>query len=172
MARARSAGRGARLRKTWQAITPFPNVTVGITQVILGSLSLALGSVVEATVLRCRGALLCHAVPDAAGDAGVLGLGIMVVRTSAALVGGVSVPGPIDDDGSDSWLWHQYVPFDAINATGAVNLLGSLVARVEIDAKAMRKLPEDSTVALIGQMSAGLFSTVEVGGGMRILVGS
>ena len=165
-------GRGARLRKTWSAMTLLSPTALSTTQSVLGSVSIASGSALEATVLRCRGQLLCFAIPDASTDSAVLGLGLIVVTASALAVGGVSVPGPLEDQESDSWLWHQYIPFDAIAANAGIDRLGSLVARVDVDAKAMRKVPGDSAVVLMGQLNTSTMASVQVTGGIRMLFGS
>ena len=164
-------GRGGRLRKTWSSMSVLSPTAITTTQSILGSMTVAAGGGIEATILRCRGQLLCSAVPDAGTDQAMLALGLMVITSSALAVGGVSVPGPIEDVDSDSWLWHRYVPFDAIAAASGIDRLGSLVERVEIDAKAMRRVPEDSALALVGQIDTSLFVNVTVSGGMRVLLG-
>ncbi len=174
MARARSAGRGSRLRKTWQAIPVADNAIASTTQQAIGSITIAEGSALEATILRSRGELLITATPDAGGDSDVLGLGIVVVRANALAVAGVALPGPIADQGSDSWLWHAYIPLDAFGAANeaAAQLVNSCQTRVMIDSKAMRKLPEDSAVVLMFELLTGDFAVVNVSGGCRFLLGT
>jgi len=177
MARAtRGSSRGSRLRKSWSAIGVINDVTISATQLVLGSVTLVEGAGQDATVLRCRGNLLITATPDAATDSDVIAFGIGVVTVNALTVGGTSVPGPLESMGWDGWLWHQFVPMDAFGASGvATNMAGKAIAtshRVEIDAKAMRRLPQDNAVILVAELSIGDFASVEVSGGMRVLIGT
>ena len=167
-------GRGARLRKSWSAMTVADVVVMSTTQAVIGSVSLGAGSGLEATVLRSRGELLVTASPDDVADSDILGLGLIVVRAAALAAGGVSVPGPILDQSSDSWLWHQYVPLDAFGASteATARTGGSAWSRVVVDAKAMRRLPEDSAVVLVGELTSGDFASVIVSGGVRFLLGT
>ena len=142
------------------------------TQGSLGSLELTEGTLGEATLLRSRGNLLIVCEPNAATDVEVVGLGIAVVTAAALGVGGLSLPGPIADQGFDGWLWHQYVPFDSVSLTAGDPQAMTVNARVEIDAKAMRKLPVDYAIVLIGELSTGDMGTVTVTGGLRFLLGS
>ena len=172
MARGQSQfGRGSRLRKVWSSFGLSDNVAITTTQIILGSVDIPIGGALEATVLRIRGEYLVMGVPNAANDSDVIGLGIIVVRNEAFDAGGVSVPGPISQIGSDSWMWHSITPIDAMGLTAesAVSLTSN--RRVIVDSKAMRKVPEGSTVILVGQASTGDFSTVTVHGQARVLLG-
>ena len=145
MAHARGGirSRATRLSKVWSNIVPFAPTGLSGVQAILGSFALIEGALQDATVLRCRGNLFVTAVPDAATDSDTVGLGICVVTEAAAAVGGTSVPGPINDQGYDGWLWHQYVPLDALLLTAVDPQAITTNVRVEIDAKGMRKLPQD-----------------------------
>jgi len=137
----------------------------------MASISNAAGSGLDQTILRCRGEFLIHGIPDAASDVELAGIGLCVVTAQALAVGGTSVPGPIADDESDAWLWHQYIPMDAIGATAAAGDNIGLVHRFTLDAKAMRKLPEDFALILVAELTDASMPT-ELRGGMRVLLGS
>jgi len=173
MARAQRGSRATRLRKTWVGGI-IDNVVLTTTQVALQSVAIAEGAIADTTVLRCRGNLLFTALPDAGGDTDVVGVGLVVVTENALGIGGTSLPGPINDPSSDAWLWHTFVPLDAFGATteGAAQLVNSTQARVEIDAKAMRKLPEAYGCVLVAELATGDFASVNVSGGIRFLLGS
>jgi len=167
----RSRGRSGGLSKSWSNMTIADNVPLSTTQAVIGSVTIAEGSIIQATLLRSRGMLSVFGTPDAAADSTVVALGLTVVSANALAVGGTSVPGPIADQGAD-WLWHQYVPLDSISATSALlNNLGAYV-RIEVDSKAMRRVPEDAAVALIGELNTAEFTSVEISGGIRFLFGS
>ena len=166
------ASRATRLSKTWFR-SQIPNTTITETQGIVAAFTIAeLTLNADVTVLRTRGDLLVHAEPDAAADDAIVGFGVCVVSVAALGVGGTSVPGPLLDDGSDCWLWHRYVAFDAIVATAGVTTLGSLVERIEIDSKAMRRLAADQSIALIAESSTSEFGIIQVAGGIAFLMGS
>jgi len=163
-------GRGTRLSKTWIGETASGITSVTATQVMLIFTGISEATLGSTTLLRSRGNVLCVATPDAAGDSDVLGLGLIVVHSNARVAGGVSLPGPINDDGAD-WLWHQYVPLHSggITSTTGDNI-GSNV-RIEIDSKAMRRVPTDHDIVLMAEVADGDFATVAVNAGVRFLFG-
>ena len=167
---ARARGRSTQLRKSWSNMTPATAVAIGATQAVIGSVSIAESSLVAPTLLRSRGNLLVNAVPDAATDSDTIGLGLIVVHTNALAAGGASLPGPIADQGAD-WLWHMYVPLDAAGATAEAAVNNWNLMRIEVDSKAMRRVPEDHAVVCMGEVDAGLFASVSVTGGIRFLFG-
>ncbi len=159
--RFRSRSRGV---KSW-GTTQFGVATLTTTQLILASLVLSTTS--GETILRSRGMLFLRGNPDAAGDDDVVGLGLIVVQSAAAAVGGASIPGPINDGDAD-WFWHQFVPLNSFGSAADDEAIG-LNKYVEIDSKAMRKVPRDQTVILVGELFSGELSNVQVSGGLRLL---
>jgi len=170
-ARGRPAGRGARLRKVWCAGTPFDRATMGVTQSVISSCAIAEAGALEGTVLRTRGEVLVTGDPNATTDSDLLALGICIVTDNALAVGGASVPGPLNDDGADYWLWHRYVPMDSAGETAVRADSISSIVRVEIDSKAMRRVGQDSAVVLIGELLSGDYASIIVSGGIRFLLG-
>ena len=161
MARERASNRA----KSWAGGT-FNVTTMGTTQVIVVS---ATQLVAKETLIRSRGKIGVEAIPDAVTDTDVLGLGLIVVQGSAADVGGVSVPGPIEDTEAD-WLWHQFVPLISGGTSESTDLGNNMDRQVvEVDSKAMRRMNVGEAVILVGQLAFGDFATVVVTGGVRWL---
>ncbi len=160
MARGRTGSRGT---KEWGG-GPFGQAVLTTTQAILASFT----DVDPSTILRIRGNIFVKGTPDAASDQDVVGLGICIISDEAAAVGGASVPGPIASE-SYPWIWHQYVPLQAGQATLLGQDIGSM-RNVEIDSKAMRKLGIGQTFVLVGELFTGTFAEVRVNGGFRVLV--
>ena len=167
-------GRGTRMRKTWfGSLSGGDGTAITITAVQAAILNVTHleADIHDVTILRSRGGLFVTATPNAASDADVVGLGLIVVHTNALTVGGASLPGPINDIGAD-WLWHQFVPLDAISATSADGQSVGLNVRVEVDSKAMRRLQTDHAVVLMAELATGQMTTITVNGGIRFLLGS
>ena len=123
----------------------------------------------KATILRIRGNWLIKGTPDAVSDDMVIGLGIMIVSTDSATVGGTSVPSPLGDPGSP-WLWHQYVPLMAGQTALLGQDIGSMV-RGEIDTKAMRKIGPNQSLVFISNENGGGYASVALSVGFRVLFG-
>ncbi len=168
---ARTRGRAPRLRKSWSNMLPADRVAVTTVQGVIGSVSVPEGAIASPTLLRSRGNLLVWAEPDAASDSDVFAFGLIVVHTNALAVGTTSLPGPIADTGAD-WLWYQFVPLDAGAATGVTGDSLLLSSWIDLDSKAMRRVPEDHAVVLMGEALTGDFSAGLVSGGVRFLFGS
>ena len=85
----------------------------------------------------------------AAGNAFIGAVGIGIVSNQAFAIGATAVPMPIDEEDSETWLWHHYVNLVAPSTTdfapGAVN------QRIEIDSKAMRKVEQNETIYMAVQ---------------------
>ena len=155
--------------KAWTGAVQPSALLLGATQTVLLAIGISEDGTRE-TLLRSRGNILVAGTPDAATDVEVVGLGIVVVHSNAATIGGLSVPGPIADDGAD-WLWHQYVPLDAVTLTAGDPNARSVIHRVEIDSKAMRRIPPDYSAILVGELTTTSFANVSVMSGMRMLFG-
>ena len=155
--------------KSWIGTFNLSPIALSTTQAVILSIALLEGTIRE-TLLRTRGALLLAAIPDLAADETVVGLGVIVVHANALAIGTTALPGPLNDVGAD-WLWHQFVTFDALGASGETGDSNSLVAQVEIDSKAMRKVAPDSVVVLMGETATDEMANVTASGGIRLLFG-
>ncbi len=169
MARRRGSG-GSQMIKSWQRAS-VDAVAVTTTQGIVSAFVQSEGAF-DITLFRTRGDLLITCAPNAATDNEVIGLGVCIVSSTAATVGGASVPGPIVDAGADFWLWHKFVGFDANGATAEAGDSLTANARVEIDSEAMRKLVADQTVVLVAEALTGEMGGVLLNGGISFLFGS
>ena len=158
--------------KSWIGVhTAAVPVVLTATQGAILSIGIAEGSIRE-TLLRSRGSLVVSAFPNNATDEGMVALGLIVVHSNAVTAGGAALPGPLNDQGAD-WLWHNYVPVtNPIGATTISNAWGGFhTQRVELDSRAMRRVPADHEVVLMGEVDSSFWSSVEVVGGMRLLFG-
>ncbi len=129
-----------------------------------------LETVPNPTLVRIRGSLLIIMTASAATPGACLAvIGIKVV--SGAALAGASISLPFTDIGSD-WVWWQAIP---MNLTGgsvaAPNSDGrSIVHRVDIDSKAMRKIKGNEVLVLVSQNVVGVSTqTFDVDGSMRVL---
>ena len=163
---ARRSGRPGMV-KSWAGQT-FSATSITTTQKIL--LNFPLSTDFPETVLRTRGHLQVWGTPDAADDAAVIGLGLIVVQESAATVGGVSIPGPFDDLDAD-WLWHRFVMLRVNEVTADSDTALGLWQEIEVDSKAMRTVKRDQVVILVGETRSQTLAGVEVQGGIRALSG-
>ena len=163
---ARKFDRSRPMQKTWGGVTGTQD-SLTATQALLWGTGFTVSSV--STLLRLRGSYIIKGTPDAVVDDVVVGIGIGIVSTDAAAVGGVSVPSPLGDP-DWSWVWHQYVAL----AAGQTALLGQdigSVVRGEIDSKAMRKMKPNESLVIVGQLSTSDYASVIINGGLRVLFG-
>ena len=168
----RPLGRGARLRKSWCRDFRGTVGTITTTQTEMFSCTsseLSIGA--EGTVLRTRGDFLITCIPNATADTEIVGLGVCVINETARAVGGLSIPGPIADAGSDIWLWHQFVPFDAVTLTAGDPQALTINYRGVIDSKAMRKFSLDQAIVFIAEADQGSMVNISFMGGIAWLVG-
>ena len=160
--------RSPKMLKTWNGATIGQTNVDSTTQAILAGVAFTVGS--RSTILRIRGNLLIKGTPDSSGDNAVVGLGLGIVTSDAAAVGGTSVPSPLGDPDWSGWMWHQYTPMDAGSAALSGSDIGSM-ARIEIDSKSMRKISVNESLVLIGVASTLEYAALVVSGGVRVLFG-
>ncbi len=136
--------RRAPSRKTWAGISSGTSWTTlaANTTVIVGSL-VTTGQV---TLLRTRG--LMAILSDAEVEEEIQGaLGMAVVSEDAFNAGAASMPDPIADIDSDSWVLWQ--PFQHARALGTATGQSPANSEYVLDSKAMRKFHADERVALL-----------------------
>ena len=129
-------------------------------------------------MVRLRGELLLFLTSAAAAQDGYAGaFGIGLATASAIAIGVTAVQTPIDDQDWDGWLFHQFVfvrTADALNAAAASDLdqiTGHTAqTRVEVDSKAMRKLPEDMSVYAALQVTETGTSVLQAFFNSRMLI--
>ena len=181
----RSRSRGSRLgtpqrrQSSWQV---GPGGTA--EQLFTTSTALILGSVANATedgltVVRLRGELLLMlTTADAVGGGYTGAFGIGVASADATAVGVTAVPNPINDEDWDGWLYHRYwslaaggvlAAAAAADATDQVNSTTAAL-RLEVDSKAMRKLPENMGIFASLQVTESGVSLMSAWFNSRILI--
>ena len=104
------------------------------------------------TIVRIRGTFLIFLTSVGSNVDGLTGaVGIGIVTDEAIAAGVAAVPTPFSDDDDELWMWHHY--FHCIGAsTSSPSQQPAATVRMEIDSKAMRKLPQGNS----------LFAAVEV----------
>jgi len=120
--------------------------------------SVIVASLPGVTIIRIRGELMVHLRLVTAANDGCRGaFGIGIASAAAVAVGIGSVPTPITEQGADSWMyWKAFslaLPQIGTGASTGLASLETVSMRVEVDSKAMRKLPQD----------LNLYAAVELG---------
>ena len=143
--------------------------TTGSGQVIwsLGLVPLQSGL----TIVRIRGMMsLTLTVATAIGDGFVGASGICLVSDEATAIGATAVPGPISEADWDGWMWHQFWDVRAVTATIADGVNAHGASKVlEIDSKAMRKLPDGWTLIGVTEVVESGTASVEIQAKTRML---
>jgi len=147
--RSRSPTRSPRRKTSW-IIGPRTGAN-GSLQSIISSVktvaTIGVTTVDGETLIRTRGQLLLFLRSATASNNGFTGaFGIGMVTDQAFTAGIASMPGPLNDDEWDGWLYHNYfavfassvIAAEVSNADDFANTQ-SAVLRMEIDSKAMRK---------------------------------
>ena len=114
------------------------------------------------TLVRLRGEFLFYLATSTALNNGYFGaVGVGIFTDAAVAIGVTAVNTPISTEEWDGWLWHRY--FSALSA-GAISAAGASLSggqsddvkaalRVEVDSKAMRKIPVGMTMAVVVQVT-------------------
>ena len=163
--------RGRPTDYTWDGLSSIV-IAIDLTDgtAVLGTTALAFGD--KQTITRIRGSMLFSLDPSGADELVVIAVGIIVVSTQALLAGEASVPDPFDSIGSP-FIWYQFVILggpDLVTNTGVMQKN----QRVEVDAKAMRRVGLDESMAVKAQVAivdgdAG--GTWDWSYGLRVLTG-
>ncbi len=129
---------------------------------------------VPRTILRIRGTgfVAFNAATTALDEAQVT-IGVAVITSDAATVGSSAMPDPTDE-ADFPWLWYHVVrmfsPF-VIDGTGSDDS-GALIARFDIDSKAMRRVkPGQALVAVTQYTDVTGTPSLRVGFDARVLAG-
>ncbi len=160
---ARRGRSGATAHKSW--------LVVGGQAAAVDAAASALGSGLTSfdlpqTLLRVRGRVQVQLDAAAVDERVTVAMGLIVVPDRAASVGITAVPLP-SSNGEDDWLWHGF----AMVTSGAEAAIvpDALIATIEIDSKAMRKVkPDESLVFVVESVSA---ATVDQGGSFDVIYG-
>ena len=142
--------RTPRRRKEWREL---PGGDLVLTADAINLVSTGLSFTSAETVLRIRGEYLV--VPTAGGtyessDIASVSVGIGMFSQAAVDVGGVSLPGPLDDV-SYPWLWWHQLKVHFQDATPGDQAWGPHTRHVGIDTSAMRKTKPLEALGLVVQ---------------------
>jgi len=152
MAQARRfVGRRTPSLKTWsgQGIPAFGTDLTGTSgNNSAGLISVGTPATEDITILRTRGAVVAGLKGTGANETYLFALGLGLVTTEAAAV--LAVPLPLDNPDWDGWFVYQTKGFEIYSDD-------QLAQRVimEIDSKAMRKIPSGQTLFLATQVFSG-----------------
>ena len=157
MARSRvPVRRAARSTKVWLAPAEQGFVAVANnTKALLASTGgFGLGS--SGTIIRSRGELITRPTATTADVDYSGAFGIAVVSQTAEATGITAIPGPWSDADWSGWFVHQMVgaALDFQSGVG-VQLVHD---RWTIDSRAMRKVPGDTAIVLVGESQSGAIS--------------
>jgi len=123
------------------------------------------------TIARIRGALAITMVSaTAAGDGFSGAIGIGIASETAFGIGVTAVNDPVAEADWDGWIWHSFIQVFAGDKTAGDVNWGVANLRMEVDSKAMRKLPESQTVYCSMQLTEIGTSEIDVFFDSRLLV--
>ncbi len=101
-----------------------------------------------ATIVRTRGTLWVASDQTVASESVAGALGMIVVTDQAAAIGASAIPGPSSASDDDGWfVWQPW--FADVNFEDATGLGFLTFARYDFDSKAMRKVHDGNTVAVM-----------------------
>ncbi len=127
----------------------------------------------SSTVTRSRGEVLAQIDGPVDNDQADVTCGLIVVTPEQLAAGATSIPDPFTDMDAE-WIWHGFLLVQANAGTGvgaSLNAL-SVVARLTIDSKAMRRIKQNqSVVFVVKNTNLGGTPTVDVFVGCRQLFG-
>ena len=149
-------GRSSLARKTAWSNGPHTGGAPGAPQTISasGTVLATIGqqpTVNGLTLVRTRGNLVLWLETAAAQGNGFTGaFGLLAVGNEAFVAGVGSVPDPQDDPNDERWFYHTWFHVSSNTATTA-DIGGDNMSsvRIEVDSKAMRKLPPDLVIAAV-----------------------
>ena len=127
------------------------------------------------TIVRIRGHMSLYMIASSTVGTGFFGaLGIGLVSDEAFAAGVASIPGPLVSADWDGWIWHNFFDVRAITGTIADGAnADSVVARIEIDSKAMRRWDAESmTLVGVTEVVESIAGQLETQGDSRVLIKS
>lgn len=156
--------RGPRKDYTWNGAT-LDGSGITTTQ----SVQAAVTFNASGTVARARGRIKAYIDNPSDGDRIYVGAGLIVVTEEQLAVGATATPNPLTDLDAE-WMWHGFMPlaFETTTNTEASTLAMDVL---EIDSKAMRRVKQTQSLALVVARTAGAgSSSISFVAGLRILL--
>ena len=153
----------ARIRPSWTYLQTLVAPLAASSKLLVGGF-VPTTSGIEETILRTRIELFI--VSDQLGVAEFQqgAFGMYLVSDLAFAAGIASIPSPVAEGSDDGWFVHQTFIQMGSQALDA----GQNGQRYTIDSKAMRKVPEGTTVAIVLE-NTSLFNALQFGVGIRLL---
>jgi len=152
----RTFARTSRGATDWgRVIDPHTAVPAG-TKVLIATLALTNSGIGE-TVRRTRGMLSVVSDQSSVMEQQNGALGMIVVSDLAVAAGVASIPGPVTDANDDGWF--VWVPVSQMSGSAlGGNVTHSVQPSIQFDSKAMRKVVEGFTIAVVYEsLSQGAF---------------
>ena len=106
------------------------------------------------TIVRTRGSIWWGSDQEGSDEEPFGALGMAVVRTQAAAIGITALPTPGTDADSDSFFLYQPLLQSVVAAGTPATVAFNAMARFDFDSKAMRKVNDGDTVAIVLENSS------------------
>ena len=171
----REFGRADRRKTAWDLGPGGGSIATFEVAQLTSSTSAVLGTGVtplipNLTIARIRGMVnLSLITADAARAGYTYCLGIGIVTSDAFSTGVSAMPNPFDDADWPGWIWHQFGVLRS--AVAAITVSGEVPdARIEIDAKAMRKFRTNEVLFGSVQVGETVNAAIDVAMATRLLV--
>ncbi len=104
-------------------------------------------------VRRTRGRFLIESDQSALLEGQVGAIGFIVVNDLALAAGAASIPGPVTDASDDGWfVWEPFAQMSGV--TGGGSALNPNAHVYEFDSKAMRKVADGFSIAVMIEIAA------------------
>ena len=146
-------GRRVRPGGGWGRVITGGNIAAASTKLLIGSFTLSNPDINE-TVRRTVGLLQVFSDQIIATEDQVGAFGMCVVMDTAIAAGVASLPGPVTEANDNIWFVWQPV-LQGLEFLTGVGFLTAFDRHYPIDSKAMRKVEEGQSVAMIAESTAG-----------------
>ena len=154
---------GARVSPSWVYLQTLVAPLAASSKLLIGGFVPSTASI-EETILRTRIELFVVSDQNAVPEFQQGAFGMYVVSDLAFAAGIASIPSPVAQGSDDGWFVHQTF----IQMSDQISGGGNYGSRWSIDSKAMRKIPEGATVAIVIENSS-LFNAFQFAVGVRML---
>jgi len=144
---------GRRQPTNWARITSVAPVTVPAASKVLLTTVVLSNPGIDETVRRTRGLIQVQTDTTTPIEDQTGAMGFVVVNDLAIAAGAASLPGPHTDSSDDGWfVWQPIMQSGIGNSSGM-----RLGERYEFDSKAMRRIEEGFSVAVMVENSNATF---------------
>ncbi len=138
------------------------------TSTFAGSLSAAALGLRPFTIIRTRVEVAWCSDQNAANEAPIGAMGMIVITSSASAAGVASIPTPITEGDADWFVWQGLQNRLKFASGVGVTEGEGVVSRYTVDSKAMRKVGPDQDLGVMVQNSSAVGASIQIIG--RIMV--